>query len=129
VALRSVLQLLKPNRSLSWLYFGVILDRFAWSLWMPILNAYIMAIYGFSAAEVGILNSLTGISTLLTQYLAGKLIDKVGYILGLVISEFSAFLASIFIGFTNMLAVLIIALILIGISISIWIPALIMLSR
>jgi len=50
---------------------------------MHLLNAYLTALFNLSATDIGILNSIMGFSTLSTQYLLGRLIDRIGYFKGL----------------------------------------------
>jgi len=114
---------LKPLKKLSWFYTGIILDRFAWALWMPLLNAYIGDAYGLSATEIGFLNSIMFLATLSTQYLTGKWIDKIGYLLGLTFSELAGFTATILLGIFHSIELLTLGLIFIGFSVSLWIPA------
>jgi len=121
--LNELLNMLKPKRELIWLYIGCMIDRFGWALWMSLLNAYLMDVYEISATGVGLMNSLLGISSMLTQYLAGRLIDKIGYIRGLILSEFTGFIASLFLGSTYIVYGAALALIIVGISISLWTPS------
>ncbi|RLG61767.1 hypothetical protein DRN84_03030, partial [Candidatus Geothermarchaeota archaeon] len=120
---KDVIKALKPSRNLGWLYIGVIIDRFSWALWMPLLNAYIEDVYGLGATEIGFLNSIMSFSSLVTQYLSGKWVDKIGYLMGLALSELSGLVAVVLIGFSNSIESLVLGLISIGLSISLWIPS------
>lgn len=114
---------LKPYRRLGWLYLGAMIDRFAWALWMPLLNAYLATLFNLSATDIGILNSIMGFSTLSTQYLLGRLIDRIGYFKGLALSEFTGLVSTALLSISQSIILVIISLISIGISISLWIPS------
>ncbi len=64
-----------------------ITDRFAWSLWLPMLNAYLKGVCGLSDDGVGFFNSLFAVAMLATFYPAGLLTDKVGAVKVLIINE------------------------------------------
>ena len=120
---RNIVDELKPRKNLKWLYLGTISDRFAWALWLPLLNAFICDIYGLSATEVGFLNSIMYLATLVTQYAVGKWVDKIGYLIGLSLSELSGFIAALILGLLHSIGLLTLSLIFIGFSISLWIPS------
>ena len=122
-SIASVIRDLKPRKNFNWLYISTLIDRFGWSLWFPLLNAYIGKEFGLSATEVGFLNSLMFTVLLLTQYLMGKWIDKVGYFRGLIISEAVAALAAFTLGFTGSIYFLVAGMLGTGLAMSIWIPA------
>ena len=123
ISWKKLLDALKPKKTLSWLYITTILDRFSWSLWLPLLNAFIGDAYGLSATEVGFLNSIMYSTTLATQYLTGKWIDRIGYLRGLILSESVGALSAITLGITRSIYLLAIGIIATGLSISLWIPS------
>jgi len=121
--LASVIRDLKPRKNFNWLYITTLIDRLGWSLWFPLLNAYIGKEFGLSATEVGFLNSLMFTVLLLTQYLMGRWIDKVGYFRGLILSEAIAALAGFTLGFTGSMYLLIAGMLITGMAMSLWIPS------
>lgn len=64
-----------------------ITDRFAWSLWLPMLNAYLKSVCGLGDEGVGLFNSLFAVAMLVTFYPAGLLTDKIGSVKVLIINE------------------------------------------
>ena len=123
LSLSKALNDLKLRRGLGWLYLSIIFDRFGWSLWFPILNAYIGDIYGLSATTVGILNSAMYGVMMISQYLIGRWIDRVGFLKGLIISEVIAVFAALALSVTGYIEFLLAGLILTGLSISFWTPS------
>lgn len=120
---KKVIEALKPRKNLGWFYIGSTSDRFAWALWLPLLNAFIGDIYGLSATEIGFLNSIMFFATLVTQYVVGRWIDKIGYLIGLTLSELSGLIATVILGLLHSIELLILSLVFIGLSISLWIPS------
>ena len=120
---KKIVDMLRPRRKLNWLYMGTIADRFGWALWMPLLNAFMGDAYGMSATEIGFLNSIMFFVTLTTQYVIGRWIDKIGYSLGLVLSELSGLLAALSLGLFHSIGLLVLGLLFIGLSVSLWIPS------
>ncbi len=118
-----IASVLKPRKKLTWLYISTVLDRFGWALWSPLLNAFMSQAYGLSTVEVGFLNSIMGFTTLVTQYITGKWIDKIGYIKGLILSEFAGLSSALFLGVLKSVYSLILGVIMVGLSISLWIPS------
>ena len=123
ISLSKALNDLKLRKNIRWLYTSIILDRFGWSLWFPILNAYIGSIYGLPATSVGILNSIMYGVMMISQYVVGRWIDKAGYLKGLIYSEVLAVLAALILSITGYIEFLIAGLILTGLSVSFWTPS------
>ncbi len=123
LSLSKALNDLKLRKGLGWLYLSIIFDRFGWSLWFPILNAYIGDIYGLSATTVGILNSAMYGVMMMSQYFIGRWIDRVGFLKGLIISEVIAVFAALALSVTGYIEFLLAGLILTGLSISFWTPS------
>jgi len=123
LSLSKALNDLKLRRGLGWLYLSIIFDRFGWSLWFPILNAYIGDIYGLNATAVGILNSAMYGTMMISQYFIGRWIDKVGFLKGLIISEVVAVFGALALSITGYIEFLLAGLIMTGLSISFWTPS------
>jgi len=111
------------ERSLLKIYAFAIVDRFAWQLWFPLLNAHFKAGLNMTRTEVGVLNSVTSATLFATAFFSGKFIDRIGPIKGLCLSEGIGILAAGLLGFTHSKLVAVVPIILIGASFSLWIPA------
>ena len=111
------------EKKLMWLYLFTCIDRFAWLLWVPLLNAYLKDVFDMSGGEVGGYNTIANITMSISQYRLGKLIDRIGYVKGLLISEITGFIASIIIGLSPTRAFLALGFILIGLSVTLWVPS------
>ena len=104
------------------LYVFAVIDRFAWQLWFPILNAHLKDL-GMSPSEVGILNSLTSGVLSITAFFSGRLIDRIGSSKGLILSETFGIFTALFLSFTANKIFATFSMLLIGFSFSLWIPA------
>jgi MFS family permease len=113
---------LKPPRSLAVILGFAALDRLSWSLWSPTLSAYLYK-RGFSEAEVGGLVSLMGVSNSALLPVAGKAVDRGGAWIWMAASEALGASGAAILAFANGLWSASLALILIGASISTWIPS------
>ena len=100
-----------------------ITDRFAWSLWLPMLNAYLKSVCGLGDDGVGLFNSLFAVAMLVTFYPAGLLTDKIGSVKVLIINELVGAVSAILLGLagwgTTLLAY--VSAIVMGISVELWI--------
>ncbi|MHA1722811.1 MAG: MFS transporter [Candidatus Baldrarchaeia archaeon] len=120
---KKAIEALKPRKDLTWLYIATILDSFAWGMWFTLLNAYIYDVHGLSATNIGFLNTFMFSITFLSQYLAGRWIDKKGYLFGFVITELLGAIATTLLGTTRHITFLFLSLLCIGLSIALWIPS------
>ncbi len=64
-----------------------VLDRFGWTLWLPMLNAYLKEACGLGNEGVGLFNSLFAMAMLATFYPVGRFADSVGPLKTLLLSE------------------------------------------
>jgi len=110
------------ERNLLGLCLFAVVDRFAWQLWFPLLNAHLKKV-GMSPFEVGILNSLTNATITITAYLSGGLIDRIGSLKGLILSEAFGILAVMPLSITFSKLFIALSFVFIGLSISLWVPA------
>lgn len=99
-----------------------VLDKFAWMLWIPIQNAYLKSVAGFSDHDVGIYNSLMGASMLIVSYPGGWLTDRIGAFKTLALNEFLGAAGAIAITFHDPLLIYASST-LFGASIALWAPA------
>lgn len=101
----------------------MIMDRIAWSLWFPLLTPYLKVAYGLEPAEVGVLMTLVDVVGVFTQYGVGIAADRIGALKPLMLSEVAGITIGtlMYVGLPkNLLPV---AMVLLGIAISSWIPA------
>jgi len=110
------------ERNLLKLYVFAIIDRFAWQLWFPLLNAHFKGL-GMSTSEVGILNSVASATLFTAATFSGRLIDRIGPIKGLSLSEGIGILTAFLLGTAPNIVASIASVVLIGLSFSLWIPA------
>ena len=119
----SITEFLKPGRRLLPLYPFVMMDRAAWTLWMRILNAHLAELYGYGPWEIGILTSVRNAAWFLGLYPFGELADKFNRWTGLALSESLGIAALIALTVGGNMYVIGLGWLLIGLSISSWIPA------
>lgn len=113
---------LKPSRGFTVILGFVALDRISWSLWLPMLSAFLY-LRGLSEAEVGVLMSLMGVSRTVGLPIAGRITDAVGAWIGIAASEGLGVLGVLALALPSSMPTLIAAVALLGFSIALWIPA------
>lgn len=111
------------DRSTAWIYVFAIVDRFSWFLWWPMLNAHLREYWGMSPEEVGVYSGISSITIFLSGYVLGRLVDRIGYLKGLILSESAGMISSLTIGYSPDRIVLVCGIIGVGISWSLWIPS------
>jgi len=111
------------ERSLLKLYLFAIIDRFAWQLWFPLLNAHFKKGLGMSDSEVGLLSSVMSGTLFITAFISGKVVDRIGSVKSLCISEALGILTAVSLTVIPSKFFAVIPQILVGISFSLWIPA------
>ena len=79
--------------------------------------------YGLNEDDIGLLNTVMNIVTVIALIPSGKMVDKKGWKLGLILSEMAGILGLLVIIFTSTIYPLIIAMSLFGISIGLWLPS------
>ncbi|MCE4619148.1 MAG: MFS transporter [Desulfurococcales archaeon] len=114
--------LLKPPRNFAFVLGFVSLDRFAWSLWFPMLSAHLYA-SGFQEDEVGYIITLTGVVRTAILPFVGKLVDQLGAWLGLVVGEITGLITALLYSEPTGWLRVIVASIMMGVSIAVWIPS------
>lgn len=111
------------ERNLLKLYLFAIIDRFAWQLWLPLLNAHFKKGLKMTDSEVGLLSSVRSGTQFTSALISGKFVDRVGHIKSLCLSEGLAILAALSLTAIPSKVFAVIPQILVGISFSLWIPA------
>ncbi len=112
-----------PKRHELPLHVILSLDRIGWTLWLPIINPFMKSEYGLNEDDIGLLNTVMNIVTVIALIPSGKMVDKKGWKLGLILSEMAGILGLLVIIFTSTIYPLIIAMSLFGISIGLWLPS------
>jgi len=110
------------EKSILKLYVFAIVDRFAWQLWFPLLNAHFKEL-GMATSEIGVLNSIASATLFTAATFSGKLIDRIGPIKGLSLSEGIAVLSALLLSLASSRPASVFSVVLIGFSFSLWIPA------
>jgi len=100
-----------------------ITDRFAWSLWLPMLNAYLKSVCGLGDDGVGLFNSLFAVAMLATFYPAGLLTDKIGSVKVLILNELVGAVSAALLAVAGQGAALLAyaAAVVMGVSVELWI--------
>lgn len=113
--------LLKPSRRLAIVLGFVSIDRFAWSLWTPMISAYLYAA-GYTEEVVGYLITFSGVVRTILLPLAGKWVDRAGAWVGLAASEASGVIASLLFADPASPVMAWIATLFWGVGLAFWIP-------
>ena len=111
------------ERKLLKLYLFAIIDRFAWQLWFPLLNAHFKKGLGMADSEVGLLSSIMSGTLFTTAFISGRVVDRIGSIKSLCISEGLGILTALSLTVIPSKIFAVIPQILVGVSFSLWIPA------
>ena len=111
------------EKNLLKIYLFAIIDRFAWQLWFPLLNAHYKKSLEMTDSEVGLLSSVMSGTLFTTAFASGKVIDRIGSIKGLCLSEGLGILTALSLTMIPSKIFAVIPQILVGISFSLWIPA------
>ncbi len=119
---RELLNTIKPLPSEKGLLSFLVMDRFAWSLWISLLSPYLRTAYGLSPSEVGLLMTIVDIVGVLTQYFMGKIADIRGAWQTMILSEISGIIVALTLAIRVPFPYLYLTMIFLGIAISSWIP-------
>lgn len=111
------------ERNLIRIYLFAIIDRFAWQLWFPLLNAHFRESLSMTKSEVGMLNSVMSGTLFIAAFVSGKIVDRIGSIKSLCVSEGLGILTALALAMIPNKFFAVIPLILVGASFSLWIPA------
>jgi len=111
------------ERKLLKLYLFAIVDRFAWQLWFPFLNAHFKKGLGMTDSEVGLLSSIRSGTLFTSALVSGRFVDRIGPIKSLCLSEGLGILTALSLTVVPSNIFVVIPQILVGISFSLWIPA------
>lgn len=112
---------LLPSKQFASLYLFASIDRAAWSLWYPLLSAYLLS-NGYTEFEIGFIQTISGLVQALLTPLAGRLTDRFGAFLTLTLSEATVAVGVLLLVFPQAKPLVIASMILTGASIAFWIP-------
>ncbi len=121
--LKDLLLSMRPSRAEIPLYVILSIDRFGWTIWFPLLNPYLNVYLGLSTEIIGFLTSLINGSTIAALIVVGRLVDRFGWVLGMMFSEFLAAMGMIALLRASSIEHVMLAGMLIGLSIAFWIPS------
>jgi DHA1 family multidrug resistance protein-like MFS transporter len=122
VFIESYHRALRPQGRIMRLYPLLVLDRGGWSLWFPLLSAYLKSI-GYAEDSIGLFYTIQNITHASTAIVWGKLVDRVGTSRVIVFSEALRVLALASFMLSTSQTVIAIGFALIGSAIAAWIPA------
>ncbi len=116
---------LVPSRRELPLHFVLALDITGWRLWLPILNPYLMHVYGLREDAIGLVNTVMNAATIASLTAAGKLVDKLGWVPVLAASDAVAALSAaiLVLGQGTGIAAAATAMALMGVSLALWAPS------
>ena len=119
----SLAETFRPPRYLWGFYIAMSVDLFAFHLGYRLLNGMLARGYGYTPAMLGLMSAATIGATAIAQIPLGRLVDKVGYVKFLIISQLIACgVLAIFIVSKSFPAV-VAAQIALGVSAAFWDPA------
>ncbi|GAB6148609.1 MFS transporter [Stetteria hydrogenophila] len=114
--------LLRPPRGFSLVLGFASIDRFAWSLWFPLLSAHLYAA-GYREDEVGYIVALAGVTQTLLLPITGRATDRAGSWAVLAASESLGLAAALLYAAPEPWQRAVAAAVLTGSSVASWIPA------
>ncbi|WP_062662683.1 MFS transporter [Aeropyrum camini] len=119
--LEAYLSLIKPDAGFGRFLVFIGVDRLSWSLWFQMLTAHLYN-HGFSEFQAGLAVTVSGVVQTATLPLAGRLVDRLGAVLGLVVSEAVGALTALLLTDPTPIRVYI-AMVSMGVSIASWVPS------
>lgn len=119
----SFVETLRPPRYLWGFYIAMSVDLFAFNLGYRLLNGMLASEYGYTPAMLGLISAATIGATAVAQIPLGRLVDRIGYVKFLIISQLIACVVlATFVVSKSFLAV-VAAQIALGVSAAFWTPA------
>jgi len=121
--LTEIQSMFKPEPHLRGFYLALIVDAFAWGLGSYILYGMLVKAYNFTKYQLGLLSTILSLGWGISQVPMGKLIDRYGRKLFLLISESTGMIALTGWLFSKSFMSFAILQIPYGLMISAWVPA------
>ena len=117
-------ELVKPEAEFTRLYATIVSNRFAYALFDGVLYAMIIKACGFSVLTVAIAANVFTMTTAISLFGTGRIVDRVGSRIPIIVSNLSWILAIALYAFSRELHVLFLAQVVRGVSVALWDPAL-----
>jgi MFS family permease len=121
--LLSIFHAINPPPHLRGFYIAMTVDLFAFGMGLRILNGMLSKAYGFTPSMLGIITAVMMGTMTISQILLGKVIDKAGYRKCLASAQLIACTVLGLIWISKRFEVVLIAKALLGVSASLWFPA------
>lgn len=112
-----------PEKGLIHVYVMASLDRVAWFVWFPLLNAYVVDVFKVNATMVGLLVFVMNLAWITFQYQAGRLADKLGAPKIILLSQVLAVVVMVGLSLTTSIMMLPLIWAIMGLSLACWIPS------
>ena len=112
-----------PESHLRGFYVALVVDAFAWGLGFFILYGMLVRSFGVSTYELGLLSATLSVALAVAEIPFGKLTDRYGRKLFLLVSEALAIATAFGLLFSSNFVHFVILQIPLGVSIAAWIPA------
>ncbi len=121
---REFVSIVIPEKSLLRLYSTVITNRFAYALFDGVLYTMLIKNYGYTALMIAFAANVFTMTTAVSLFGAGRLVDKVGSRNPILASNLLWVLTLILILASNVWPILFLAMVIRGLSVALWDPAL-----
>lgn len=123
ILISSLKGVLNPGFGLSRFFAAMIIDHFAWSIAGGIFLGMLLKTFDFTLIQLGILSNVISISVASTQMFVGKLVDRYGGRLLLMVS--GGISSSVFVGYliSRSFPGFLVCQVFLGLAISTWIPS------
>ena len=115
-------RILSPRPGMKRVYVLIAMDRTGWSLWFPMLSAYLYG-SGYSEEEVGAIFTTSALIQAASMTLWGRLVDKIGPRRVLLVSEAIGVAAMVVLVDPTPFTRGLVAALFLGASIAAWVPS------
>jgi MFS family permease len=119
----SVIGALNPPHHLRGFYIAMALDLFAFNMGYRLLNGMLVKGYGYTPYMLGVLAAVTTGSMAISQVPLGRLVDHVGYVRFLAISQLTSCGVLGLVVWSKRFEIVLAAQALMGLSSALWMPA------
>jgi len=120
---KELIKTIIPEKREKKFFSFIIIDRIAWSLWFNLITPYLREVYGFTPTQIGGLMTIVDATGVLTQYIFGKISDKIGAGIPMIFSEIAGIIVALSLAANVKSSFMPIVMVILGIAISGWIPA------
>lgn len=116
-------KLIKPPPELRRFFIATVFDRFGWNLWRFTLFGMLMEFYGFNVLQIGILHAVFFTTMALFQIPAGRVVDRYGRKIFLILSEIILIVALLSVIRLKTFFEFVLFFGLVGVAGAVWLPA------